>query len=125
MADFSDEESDPEMAADAEENAPDLDEAVEEILDNDNREELEALMDPADVEAQMIAQVPQLESVVVFVYSIIVPESRNKRELNVTNVTNRYVLFIVWKFALFVFRICRFNRFLVSPDKKLLISNIF
>ena len=35
----------------------------------------------------------------------------NERELNVTNVTNRYVLFIVWKFALFVFRICRFNRF--------------
>ena len=52
MADFSDEESDPEMAEDAEENAPDLDEAIEEILENDNREELEALMDPADVEVE-------------------------------------------------------------------------
>ena len=54
MADFSDEESDPEMAEDAEENAPDLDEAIEEILENDNREELEALMDPADLEIEPV-----------------------------------------------------------------------
>ena len=52
MADFSDEKSGPEMAEDAEENAPDLDEAIEEFLENDNCEELEALMDPADVEVE-------------------------------------------------------------------------
>ena len=50
MADFSDDESEPEMAADAEENVSDLDEVVEEILNNDNRGE--ALMDPADIEVQ-------------------------------------------------------------------------
>ena len=48
MSDFPDEEPDPEITEDHEENAPGLEEALEEIFENEDREELEGLMDPAD-----------------------------------------------------------------------------
>ena len=50
MSDFPDEELDPEMIEDHEENAPGLEEALEEIFENADREELEGLMDPADAD---------------------------------------------------------------------------
>ena len=49
MSDFPEEEPDPEMAADDEENAPGLVELLEEIVENEEREELEGLAEP-DVE---------------------------------------------------------------------------
>ena len=49
MSDFPEEEPDPEMAADDEENAPALVELLEEIVENEEREELEGLAEP-DVE---------------------------------------------------------------------------
>ena len=45
MSDFPDEEPDPEITEDHEENAPGLEEALEEIFENEDREELEGLMD--------------------------------------------------------------------------------
>ena len=46
MSDFPEEEPDPEMAADDEENAPGLLELLEEIVENEEREELEGLAEP-------------------------------------------------------------------------------
>ena len=51
VADGSDEELDPEMAEDHEENVPGLEELIEEMFGSDEREELEAVMDPAEAEA--------------------------------------------------------------------------
>ena len=53
MSDFPDEEPDPEMTEDHEENAPGLEEALEEIFENEDREELEGLMDPVDADVQL------------------------------------------------------------------------
>ena len=50
VANDSDEELDPEMAEDHEENVPGLEELIEEMFGSDEREELEAVMDPAEAE---------------------------------------------------------------------------
>ena len=53
MSDFPDEEPDPEMFEDHEENAPGLEEALEEIFENEDHEELDGLMDPADADCEL------------------------------------------------------------------------
>ena len=48
VPEMADEEIDPEMTVDREENVPDLEELLEEIFENEERGEVDALMDPAE-----------------------------------------------------------------------------
>ena len=51
MADFSEDESDPEMAEDLEEDVPELEDILEELLESEEGEENVTLMDPSEYEA--------------------------------------------------------------------------
>ena len=65
MSDFPDEEPDPEMTEDHEENAPGLEEALEEIFENEDREELEGLMDPADADVELDLEVEPVSRLII------------------------------------------------------------
>ena len=94
VADGSDEELDPEMAEDHEENVPGLEELIEEMFGSDEREELEAVMDPAEAEIHF------------------------DRKKYARSVRNLFVIFTLKRSALFVFRIYQFSRFSASSKRK-------
>ena len=55
MADYSEDEFDPEMVEDDEENVPELEVLLEEVFDNAEHEETETLTDPDEVAGSKLA----------------------------------------------------------------------
>ena len=78
MSDFPDEEPDPEMTEDHEENAPGLEEALEEIF-----------RVPQILPALLVKKV---ENVVPFAHSRLALQKRSKRETNAANAKSRFAV---------------------------------
>ena len=139
MSDFPQEEPDPEMAADDEESAEGLVELLDEITENEEREEVEGLIEP-DVEfdletepvtmnedpksrlqfSQVLQKLPALQvkkgNVVIFAPPRMVRGTLRKRRKRAASVTNWFAMHTLKKYAAFVFRIYRCRLYSVSFD---------